>query len=125
MVNKADSRVSVVFTSYKESPTYNVSCSDMSLQRVAQNGKKGQYPLALVKPPSHCAITTLRYLCTVSIEFPVLQNLICPPLVSGCSRGSKIRTLNREFPVVQILIHSGLSLSDIWLLWWLINPYFE
>ena len=47
-----------------------------------------------------------------------------PSVVSGCFGGSKTRTLNCKYPMVQSLILSGLALTGMWVLWWLRNPYF-
>ena len=49
----------------------------------------------------------------------------CPSVVSGCSGGSKPRTLNRKFLMAQSLLELGLAFSGIWVLWWLRNPYLE
>ena len=46
-------------------------------------------------------------------------------MVFGCSGGSKTRTLNRKFPMVQSLMQLGMSRSGMWALWWLRKPYFE
>ena len=46
-------------------------------------------------------------------------------MVFGCSGGSQSRTLNRQFPMVQSVIQSGMSRSGMWVLWWLTTPYFE
>ena len=48
----------------------------------------------------------------------------CPSVVSRCFGGSKTRTLNCKFPILQSLLQSGLSLSGMWVLWWVKTPYF-
>ena len=48
----------------------------------------------------------------------------CPPVVFGCSGGSKTRTLYRKLPMLQSLIQPGMSPSGIWVLRWLKNQYF-
>ena len=46
-------------------------------------------------------------------------------MVSRCYGASQSRTLNREIPMLQSLIESGMFPSGIYVLRWLENAYFE
>ena len=49
----------------------------------------------------------------------------CPQWYVDALVAQKPRTWNRKFPMVLRVIHSGLSLSGMWVPWWPKNPYFE
>ena len=53
----------------------------------------------------------------ISQWFKVSYSQGCLQVVPGCSGGSETRNSNSKFPMVQCLIHSGVSPGGIWVLW--------